>query len=648
MRDTTRPLLTGRLLLAGAVLALFAACGGGGGPIAGIDRLGVSSGTVTGFGSIVVNQVHYEVTGETSFDIDDAPGGQNDLAVGDQVTVRWSEEAGSPGRRALEVTADNLVRGPITSIDLVTQKLVVLGQTVQLTATTSFDTEISPRDITGLGVGQSVRVTGLVEATGVIRATRIGTQQPGDSLLVRSTATDVTAQTFRINDLIVNYATAQLPDGALVNGNLVKVRGNSINGLGQLVASSVEKEGSPASGANPGDDVEVEGFITRFISPADFDAAGVRIATNASTDFNDGSATDLALNVKVEVKGVVNAAGVLIAEELDFKSLDDHDDDNPAGRIAANVTAVNSAASTLVAAGITVSVGAGTRFEDQSDAELRPFGLANINVGDYVDIRGAPGAGASLSAALLERDDASDEGRLRGPAAAILQPDLSVLGVAVTSDGATEFRDDDDDSLTAAQFFQLVTPGTIVQVRFSQAAQAGGAILASGLELEEIDGDVSCPPDPGPVIIDGNLIVTGDCTLNGTTVIGNVRVSDGGSLTAIGATIDGNIQADGADFVAVDQTQVNGDIQLEELAGSNSNVSNSTVGGSIQLTGNEVALLIEDNQVGSDIQAFSNEGSLEIRDNIVDGNLQCQSNDPAPTGGNNQVDGNKEDQCAGL
>jgi hypothetical protein len=640
---------TTRILLTAAALALLAACGGGGGSVAGIDRLGITNGTVTGFGSIVVNGVRYEVSGDTRFDIDDAPGGQDDLAVGDQVSVRWSGGEGSTGRRAIEVAAGSLVRGPITSIDPVTRQLVVLGQTVQLTATTSFDNDISPRDITGLGVAQSIRVTGLVEATGVIRATRIGSQSPGDALLVRGTATDVAVQTFRINGLTVNYATAQLPDGALATGNLVRVRGNSVNGLGQLVATSVEKAGGPAGGANAGDDVEIEGFITRFVSPADFDVAGVRASTTAGTRFDDGTAADLALNVRVEVEGVIDAAGVLIARELEFESLDgDDDDDNPAGRVAANVTAVNSAGGTLVAAGVTVSVNPGTRSEDQSNAALRPFRLADINVGDYVDVRGTPLGGASLSAVLLERDNASDDGRLRGQAAAILQPGLTVLGVPVTTNGATQFRDGTDAPLTATQFFQVLTAGTIVQVRFNQAAQPGGAIVAARIELEEIDGDLSCPPDPGAVVIDGNLIVTGDCTLNGTTVIGNVLVSGGGSLTAIGADIDGNIQADGADFVLVDQTQVNGDIQLDDLSGSASGVSNSTVGGNIQLVGNDVALVILDNQVGGDVQAFQNQGGLTITDNTVNGNLQCQSNVPAPTGGNNQVNGNKEDQCAGL
>ncbi|MCL4721817.1 MAG: hypothetical protein KJ041_07660, partial [Gammaproteobacteria bacterium] len=334
--------------------------------------------------------------------------------------------------------------------------------------------------------------------------------------------------------------------------------------------------------------------------------------------------------------------------EIDFKSPGDDDDDDPDGRVAANVTAVNPGAGSLVAAGVTIVVSPATRLEDQSAAGLRPFRAADINVGDFVDVRGAPGIGASLSALLLERDDASDEGRLHGPASAIAQPDLTVLGVPVTSSGATQFRDRNGNTVTATQFFQALTPGTRVRVRFSQSAQAGGAILANRLELEELDANVSCPPDPGPVLIEGNVTVTGNCTLNGTRVLGNVRVYGGGSLTTFGADIDGNIQANGASFVLVEQTAVNGDIQLDDMAGSAGSVINSTVDGNIQVFDNDVPLVIRDNLVGGDVQAFGNQGGVAINDNDINGNLQCQGNTPPPTGGNNQVNGNKENQCSGL
>ncbi len=44
--------------------------------------------------------------------------------------------------------------------------------------------------------------------------------------------------------------------------------------------------------------------------------------------------------------------------------------------------------------------------------------------------------------------------------------------------------------------------------------------------------DVYCPPNLGPVTIDDNVIVTGQCLLDGTRVKGNVLVQSGGALSA--------------------------------------------------------------------------------------------------------------------
>jgi len=160
--------------------------------------------------------------------------------------------------------------------------------------------------------------------------------------------------------------------------------------------------------------------------------------------------------------------------------------------------------------------------------------------------------------------------------------------------------------------------------------------------------DVNCPPDLGAVTIDGNVLVAGPCTLDGTTVKGNVYLYSGGSLIARNAIIDGNIQADNADYVDVTDTRVGGSIQLENLVGDVSNVERNTVTGDIQLVSNRSVIDVHDNFVGADIQAFSNTGGITITGNTVDGNLQCKSNDPAPTGSGNDVSGNAEDQCADL
>lgn len=171
----------------------------------------------------------------------------------------------------------------------------------------------------------------------------------------------------------------------------------------------------------------------------------------------------------------------------------------------------------------------------------------------------------------------------------------------------------------------------------------------AGLSGEARGDDVHCPPALGQVTVDGNVLVTAACRLEGTTVTGNVHVYAGGSLVSrAGTRIGGSVQAEDSDFVDLQETQVDGNVQLDDLVGDRSIVLRSRVGGSIQLKQNRSRLEIVDNSVGSDIQAFSNSGQVLIADNRVDGNLQCKSNEPEPAGGNNTVQGNKEDQCASL
>ena len=78
--------------------------------------------------------------------------------------------------------------------------------------------------------------------------------------------------------------------------------------------------------------------------------------------------------------------------------------------------------------------------------------------------------------------------------------------------------------------------------------------------------DINCQGEIGDDQIEGNLKIAAPCTLNGTTVEGNVDLYSGGSLVAIGAEIDGNILADDADFVDLQNTQVDGKVVTDVKA----------------------------------------------------------------------------------
>lgn len=469
--------------LGGLVAALVVACGGGGGVLAGIDRLGASSGTITGFGSVIVNGVEYETGSGTTFLVDGLPASESDLQVGQVVTVNWISSDNGITFRAEDVSYKGTVRGPIASINNAAGSFLVLGQSVLVDSGTSFDSGIVPKDLSGLAIADTVEVSGLIDANGAIRASRVERKSGIVVLKVRGTVSARTATTFAINSQVVNYAGAMLdgfPGGQIANGDFVEVKGSSVNGSNQLVATEVELEDEGLPGGLEGDEAEIEGFVTAFVSSSSFSVSGVPVATRAGTVVTGGS---VAPNVKVEVEGVFNASGVLIADEIEVKTGSSGSAVN--ARLTSVVDSVNASANQLVVLGVTVSVNASTRLEDQSNAGVRPFSLANLSAGDFVEVRGVAQPNGSVLATSLERVDTEDSGQIRGPVSAINNPDLTIFGRTVVTTGA-DFEDAAGNTITSGTFFSLVTVGTEVKAEFLMIDLAGGSapIPAREVELE--------------------------------------------------------------------------------------------------------------------------------------------------------------------
>jgi hypothetical protein len=461
-----------------------AACGGGGGssggsdnPVAGIDRGGItiSQGPVTGFGSVFVNGVRYSTTGAT-VRIDGQPALESQLRVGQVVRVTGTVDTGGTIGTARTIDYSSQVEGPVQAIDLATGRIVVLGQTVRVNAATSFSDDVNPRSIAGLAVGDRVEVSGLVGSDGVVGATRIEKQAAGAEAEAEGVASsvDTVARRFRINQLVVDYSTAQLsnfPSGQPTVGDLIEARG-SVNAQGTLVATRIERR-SASLGGNANESGEIEGLVTRFASAADFDVAGQRITTTAATAYEGGSAASLALNVQVEVEGTFDASGSVVARKVQFRSESDLEFE---GRL----DAVDVAAGTLTVLGRTVRTTAVTRYEDHSAADLARFGLADLRVGDFVEVR-AYQASTGLVATLIERDDVQATTEVKGPASNVTAPSLQVAGVPVTTDARTEFRDKNGASISAAAFF-AAAPGREVKVR---GTFVGSVLLAERAEIED-------------------------------------------------------------------------------------------------------------------------------------------------------------------
>jgi Domain of unknown function (DUF5666) len=474
--------------LVGLALVL-AGCGGGGYggmnppptmPVA--VKHSVSVGAISSFSSsgFSVNGVQFQATA-AAVTVDGKSASLDDLHVGDMVEVKGHHDDGNDQDVADEVDLHGNVQGPVSAIDTTAQTLTVLGQTVVVSANTSFEDDIIPASLLGVQVGDILEVSGMPAADGSIQATRIERKPAGSAFAVSGTAsaTDAIAKTLNINALVVDFSGATLngfASGGPQDGQLIAVTGTMLEQNGALQATQLQLLTGQDMHEHENDQAKIEGLITRFVSASDFDAAGQAVSTSSSTEFDGGTAADLALNVSVEVEGTVDSNGVIQASKVRIG--------HPADvRLTAQVDAIDANAGTLTVLGTTVNADANTRFEDHASGRMKTFSLADIQVGDWLEIRGAiAGTGnTSIGAMRIDREQPQSEVRLMGPVVSVAQPVFTVLAATVTTTAQTQFSD----GLDLTSFFGTAA-GKTVSV---QGSWDGSTLTADKVQLGDDHND---------------------------------------------------------------------------------------------------------------------------------------------------------------
>lgn len=459
-----------------AIALTVVSCGGGSGgqaSLGGAGTVGVSSGPITGFGSVFVNGVEFKTAG-AQVTVNGASATPADLKVGMMVQVDGSIDANGSTGTAAKIRYDDDVEGVVDSVAPTKNSLVVMGQKVVVDNMTVF------HGVTGLAniqAGNVVEVSGMVDAAGVVHATHIELKKTsfaaGDQLNLRGkvASLDTTNSTFDIGTQTVSYATANLnglPSG-LRNGMTVEVKSRQgVNANGQLVASAVEGISNNLRAAD-GSEMELKGLVTAFTSPMDFSVNGQPVTTTSSTRFEHGTASSIALNARIEVEGTTNAQGVLVAHKVNIEP-------HAEIEVSADVEAVDPTKGTVTLMGQQFTVDANTTYRDESSLQARFFRIKDIAVGDRLDVRGYQ-SGGTLVATRIERNNAPSGAlvELKAKVTGVSSPDLQMLGMTVTTDGATAFRLADT-TVSAATFFSKVTAGDVLDVKGSLTG--GGSIQA--------------------------------------------------------------------------------------------------------------------------------------------------------------------------
>jgi Domain of unknown function (DUF5666) len=476
------------MLLSLTALVVLVACGSGsmsGTTMRPAMQAIATSGTITAFGSVFVNGVRYDVSGATIRKNGRAVM-QAALAVGEVALVRGHQDAQTGQGEADSVDVEDNVIGPIATIDVAGGQLTVLGQTVLVTANTSFGKDITPADLTGLQPGDAVEISGFADANGVITATRIGHAETGDPLQVLGTVAgfDATNHVFMINGLTVDFTTASVSgfvSGAPADGDLVIVRGTvfdpattTLTATAVLRADTDPRESEDGQHSETGV-VELEGLVMNFVSATDFEVDGAKVTTTTTTMYKGGSAADLANDVRVEVRGSLDANQVLVADEIEIHHV-------AAIELESTAAGVDATNHTLQVLGVAVTVDEHTRFEDRSSAQVQMFTLQDVRNGDTVEVRGYenPAGSGHILATRLERLPPSTRVEVRGPYTATTAPQFTILGVVIDASGAAFGGDGSHGSMSATDFFAQAV-GQIVEVK---GTLSGAVVMATEVAIE--------------------------------------------------------------------------------------------------------------------------------------------------------------------
>jgi hypothetical protein len=368
------------------VLALTACGGGGGGGLAsiaggvGTGGTGITFGTITGLGSIIIDGTRYPDTGasyDVTADTSDALAISPTLVgLGQQAEVHTDA---SGNATAVHIYPE--VIGVVSAISASTNTITVAGMRVVANAANPalpITVYIGYTQFSSIQLNDRVEVDGLPETDGTgpyIAASRIVLKPSACSggCPVRVTGTlgqlNPTSQTFALGGLNVSYSggTVITPSGqSLANGERVSVFSNTPLTGANLTATAITIRKLTTATGN----LRLSGVISNYTGNANFTVAGVTVNA-ASATLAPGSLV-LANGVNVIVSGSFDP----VASQLNATGVTLYSNSSIQAELHGTITNFVSAA-TFQVRGVLVDASAAS-FSGGTSANLQNNAFVNI------------------------------------------------------------------------------------------------------------------------------------------------------------------------------------------------------------------------------------------------------------------------------
>ncbi len=423
---------------------------------AGIGGTGISYGTVTDFGSIIVNGSDIDfATATVTLDGNPGIGTNSGLKLGMVVKVSGTFSGNTGTAESVEYR-DSL-EGKVCTTQTVEgiTTLRVLGQTVIQDATTIV--ENGP-----ILTGSIVEVSGLPDKDGAIHASFIEVKDLIDAVIeVKGRVSNVIGSAFTINALDVDFFSIGIINGVPADGQFVEVKGAFICGVttDMLMASSVELEPEGAGTIPDGVNAEIEGFITTPLNANSFMIGNRQVDITGSPRFipEGFGLIDIVVGAKIEAEGT-SASDVLTATKISFR-------ENV--RLESDVATVNDNSFTLEGLpGIVITTNVNTDLDNLTGG--------SVTASASVRVRGIEGPNNTVLATRIV-DAGGSDAFMQGAVDTKVGTLIKVLGIEVDTADISDttpsnFEDIDELGISRATFLSLVQPGTLVKFKGVLAA----------------------------------------------------------------------------------------------------------------------------------------------------------------------------------
>ena len=392
-------------------LAATLACGDVGDPYTPPPTAGFAQGPITQFGSVFVNGTKFSTDGAeiVGGDLDEA-----NRPLGQVVRVEGSFDSNGKTGTATRVVFRNELKGFIESVDPISAtetELTVLG--MKVIVEDGYTAFAAPYEFAIVAPNDIVEVSGLPDEAGSLRATRIEKEGVFDGMSPldvefrgQSTgfqgAGDFSSGVLTIGPLAVAFdETTQFEEGfdksRFSDTIALEIKGTVDDPAFPVNVFATEIKEDDGFGEDVGE-LDIEGFISGYVDDSEFMVAGQRVDATEAVRIPSGLV--LTDGLLVEVEGRVKD-GILEADEVKFEGEE--------SKVSAVIEegALGEDSLTLLGGLVVVRFDGGARWEDKVSGADENLSLADLMVGDYVEVRGVadgeePGR---LLATRIERDD---------------------------------------------------------------------------------------------------------------------------------------------------------------------------------------------------------------------------------------------------